>query len=1179
MIKKIILITFILLSISYSQSDTLLIFSEIMFSPTSGNNEFIEMYNLSSTLSVDLNGYKIKYYTSTPDQIIDAGFGITLLPNSYAIIFENDYDLAAGIYNGLVPANALVLKIADNYFGSTGMSNSSNRPLWLLNVANDSVDYYFYSVINPTAISDEKIILNHDSLQTNWANSLVINGTPGFTNSVTPTNYDLQLSSLTFSPTTPFEGSDVTISVKVKNYGVINAANYSIEIFNDANKDLTGDISERIFTQSYSNLLPNDSISVSAILYSLPTDLYQIIAQVNFAEDQNTTNNVLIKQFTVSPPANNFNDIVINEIMYAPLTGEPEWVEIFNKTSTPINLNNWKFSDAASTITITTQDKIVPANSFIVISRDSLILNYYDVPSDIIVTNIPSINNTGDAVVIKDSYGINIDSVYYLPGWGGDVGGKSLERISVDALSNDPVNWGTSISTNKATPGKTNSLTPKDYDLSISTFGSENEYEIIGEEVHFNVVVKNIGLNTSSNFNVSLYRDANVDSIAQPTELISIQQGFALSSGDSSEFIFSTTDFNSGNNNFISIVDIVPDDDSLNNIAFTAVNGVSINELRNDIVINEIMYAPTSPQPEWIEIYNRSSKSIDLKNYQIADAADTIRVIKQTTMLNPNEFFVIAKDTAIFNYYNINSDLVITSFPTLNNTYDKLILLDSLDRVIDSLIYNSLWGGLNNKSLERISADNPSTDSTNWNTSQSIFNATPGTYNSVTQKEFDLLADNILFTPVFPLVGDNVNISAFIKNIGKNSAQFSINLYEDTNLDSIPDLFIETISNLNLAVNDSSFYQFNYTVQNIQCKQGFFVRVLFTQDLDSTNNYFYKTIEPGFPNQTVVVNEIMFSPLGGEPEWIEVFNNSDVEINLIDWTVWDVITTPVKAVIKNDLIIPANGYIVLTKDSSIINYHRLISSQILEINLPSFNNDGDGVVLNDNRGITIDSVFYSYQWGGTNGFSLERVSSTNSSNNQFNWASSKDIEQSTPGRINSITPKEFDLSVADISFSPRFPTNGDNVSITAKIKNNGNQTAQNFITEFYLDTDSNNVVDALLSSVTSSSLVSGDSISITSSLQIQSILKKVLTAIRVIYSQDEDTLNNYFEKSVEPGFAQNIVKINEVMYNPADGNPEWVEFINTSIDSINIKNWFISDVTYNADQKFYNEQRLFYQIK
>ena len=111
---------------------------------------------------------------------------------------------------------------------------------------------------------------------------------------------------------------------------------------------------------------------------------------------------------------------------------------------------------------------------------------------------------------------------------------------------------------------------------------------------------------------------------------------------------------------------------------------------------------------------------------------------------------------------------------------------------------------------------------------------------------------------------------------------------------------------------------------------------------------------------------------------------------------WDVITTPVKATIKNDFIIPANGYVVLSKDSSIYNYHRFISSQILEINLPSFNNDRDGVVLKDNRGIAIDSVFYLNDWGGTNGFSLERVSSTNSSNNQFNWASAKILNKARP---------------------------------------------------------------------------------------------------------------------------------------------------------------------------------------
>ena len=54
MIKKIFFLSIFIFNITFSQTDTLLILSEVMFSPTSGNNEFIEIYNLSSTQSVDL---------------------------------------------------------------------------------------------------------------------------------------------------------------------------------------------------------------------------------------------------------------------------------------------------------------------------------------------------------------------------------------------------------------------------------------------------------------------------------------------------------------------------------------------------------------------------------------------------------------------------------------------------------------------------------------------------------------------------------------------------------------------------------------------------------------------------------------------------------------------------------------------------------------------------------------------------------------------------------------------------------------------------------------------------------------------------------------------------------------------------------------------------------------------
>ncbi len=1166
--KKILPIILVCSYFIFPQTDTTLILSEIMFIPSSGNNEFIEIFNLSNTESVDLNGYKFKYYTATSDIFIDAGFGTILPPHSYAIVFEGDYDINAGIYAGLVPLNALILKISDNSFGSTGMLNDGARPVWLISPANDTLDVYVYSVPNATAISDEKIILNKDSSQTNWANSLVINGTPGFKNSVSLTEFDLQMVSLSFFPTVLIQEDDVTITAQVKNRGSNIAANYSIEIYNDLNFDSIATSNELIYSPSFTNLNPGDSIEVQTFLYTLTQGEYQIIADVIFNEDENPNNNKLIRRFTVYPPANNYNDIVINEIMYAPLSPEPEWIELYNRTNQTINLKRWKFSDASSTVTISTQDVFVQPSNFIVLTADSSVLNYYDIPVQIIKFSLPALNNTGDNVVLKDSLGVIIDSLTYLPSWGGSTEGRSLERISVEDQSNVSANWATSISQFKATPGKINSITPKENDLTISNFSPALPYSIIGNDIEFKVMIKNIGLNNSTNFNLKLYRDVNTDSIPEPSELlVSLPQNEILS-GDSLEVIYSTNQFDEGINNFIGRIESTIDDDTTNNIAFTKVTGVKINEIRGDIVINEFMYTPISPEPEWIEIFNRSNKVINLKNYKIADNNDTVVVLTQSVLLNPSEYYVIASDSSVRNYYNIPSGITFKILPSLNNTGDKVILIDSLNRTIDSLEYLPSWGGSNGNSLERIDVEFSSIDSSNWKTSTSIFKATPGYINSVTKKDFDLAVTNILFNPKFPLKGDDVEISAFIKNLGKNSATFDIQLFEDTNLDSIPDQLITQLNQLNLYADDSADISFSYFINNLQDIKAFYAKILFISDQDTTNNYYYKTVEPGFPAQSIVINEIMFTPLGGEPEWIELFNRSDEAINLSGWSVKDVLTTPATALINSDLIIQPGLYIVLARDSSILNFHRFIPSQTFKINIPVLNNDIDGVILKDQRGLSIDSVLYNSQWGGINGYSLERISVDAQSTLPVNWASSIDIEQSTPGRINSITPKQFDLRVSGLRFEPRFPVSGDDVFIIADIKNSGTFNADDFIVEFYIDSDSNNIIDLLLSSVSSTNLNAGDSIQIISLSPILNIQSKTIAAVRVIFESDEDTLNNYFESTVQPGEAQNVVIINEVMYNPADGEPEWIEFVNVSDMTINLANWSVGDILTTPTKSF-----------
>lgn len=904
MFNKILPAFFLFTSLIFSQTDSTLILSEVMFYPATGPNEFIELYNYSETESIDLSGYKIIYYTSNPDFIADAGEGTILPPKSFAIILEGDYIIGSGIYDGLIPPEAIVLKISDNSFGTSGMANTTSRPIWLTNALNDTLDSYFYSANNTQTHSDEKKILNKDSSQSNWANSLVANGTPGFANSVTPVQFDLQVSSLTFQPALPIVGDDVTVFAEVKNIGTNSADNYFIEIYNDVNFDSTADPGEIIFSQQYNNLASGDSVTASSVMDSLSASDYQIIAKVIFIQDENPSNNQLIKLFTVFPPGAAYNDVVINEIMYAPSTGEPEWVELLNTTNQSINLGGWRFADATSGV---------------------------------------------------------------------------------------------------------------------------------------------------------------------------------------------------------------------------------------------ILGPPLGP------------------------------------ILGPNDFIILSANESIHNFYEIPVEVLVLNLPSLNNTGDNLSLTDFNGELVDSVAYNPLWGGSGGHSLERISSEGGSNDSSNWGTSISIYKATPGWINSITKKDFDIAVDNILFNPEFPVQSDTILISAKIKNLGFNDANFSLQLFEDSNLDSIPDLLLETLQNLFVISNDSSIFNFNYQIENLQSEKAFFVRADFLPDQDTTNNEAYNTIEPGLPAQSIVINEIMYTPVGGEPEWIELYNKTDLTINLNGWTVNDVFSIPVTATINQDVFIQPNSYLVLSRSLSIYDYHRVIPSDVFVLSLPTLNNDVDGVVLKDDRGLQMDSVLYSSQWGGTNGYSLERVSIDANSNLPANWGSSVDIEQSTPGRINSLTPKQFDLSVAEMGFNPRFPVDGDNVFINAFIKNNGSSSANNYSVEFYIDTDSNNVVDQLLSVVSSLNLASGDSTNVTSLSPIQNITSEILAAVRVVYTEDEDTLNNYFEQSVEPGFPVGVVLINEVMYNTDTNKPEWVELVNVSGDSINIQNWSISDVLTTPTKSFITNDDYFLQ--
>ncbi|KAF0151196.1 MAG: hypothetical protein FD143_2135 [Ignavibacteria bacterium] len=1151
------------------QTGASLTFTEVMFTPSESNGEFIEIYNSSATQTVNLTGFKIKYFTSNADNLVSFIGGMELRPGKYAVIIENDYDYNNGVYKNLIPADALVIKIADNSFGTSGMANTTSRDVSLLNATDVVIETYTYSADNNAGISDEKYIINKDNSSANWRNSTTAHGTPGKINSVTPIthlhNLTIRFSSLT--PAIPVERDSVNVRFIVKNNGVNDAANYSVEIFRDVNADSVEQLSERIYSQSFTDLSSSDSIFVQAKFYAEQTGKNLIIAKVNYTLDEKTSDNKTFVLTTIGEKPASYTDVVINEIMYAPSNDEPEWIELYNRTDHTINLKNWRIADNSLTAVITTTDFLLQPKEYVVVSSDATIAGFYQHSLNLIVKGLPSFGNTGDNVVLKGSTNITVDSVKYSPTWGGNTGGKSLERISFNAASNEPSNWKTSVSKFKATPSKINSVSEKKNDLSIKTISSAAKYAEIGKTIQINVVLENLGKSLENNYSVKLFRDLNANSVADDDEKIGEFSGSSIASLATSTFTFTIGTFVAGQNQFLARVDLITDEFIENNSGSFKINAVLLNEAAGDIVVNEIMYSPNSYEPEWIEVYNKSTKQINLNGYQVANSTSKAKVVTKNVLLNPEEYFVITRDSLMFQTYPKASNFSTATFPTLNNSKDKVVILDSLDRTIDSLEYKNNWGGSTGKSLERIDWVRKSTDSTNWKTSVNQFGGTPGAVNSNSQKKFDVVISKIIYTPASPLVGQRVKISASASNIGKNDAAFKFVLNR-INLDGTKQK-IEESNTVTLFKNASLSYEFTFAVESITSKQVFEVAADYPLDEDLANNSVTELIRPGYTTGTVVLNEVMFNPVNGEPEWIELYNASSYNIDLEEWSITDVLTSPVKSKINSkDYSFPSKTYLVVAKDSTIKDFHKTIPGKLIVSSFANLNNDADGVVLKDSRGVTIDSLFYEKSLGGENGKSLERVLIENGTNVKTNWASSKDIELSTPGRINSVSPKDYDLVASSILSAQKYGIVGRKVKFTITVNNIGKNNAPIFAVKLFRDANKNGLTELseLVYLKNETNLAVGAQVKY--DVEDGSYTAGINTYIAVVeYSADQYVENNQAVIKIDcvtVNEERSDLVINEVMYAPVVGEPEWIEIYNNSQKQINLKGYQVGNSSIRA---------------
>lgn len=422
-------------------------------------------------------------------------------------------------------------------------------------------------------------------------------------------------------------------------------------------------------------------------------------------------------------------DLIISEFMCdpSPPIGLPEveFVEIYNRSSKVFDLTGWKLGDASADGTITS-GWILPGQYKLLCSTASL--SFY--PNGLAVTSFPSLNNTSDNIALKSPSLEVIDKLSYTDGWYNDPvkkeGGYTLELIHPDDPCSDASNWTASNHVSGGTPGEQNSVFDNTPDtepplLSGTLAFAPNAVELFFSEGMDSAVVAAAVVGTSPFLNVTditVLSSFPTSVIVQFDEPIALSTVYTFTIGPVADCWLNTADLSG---TFVLADDAMP----------------------GDLVINELLFDPGTGGSDFVEIFNRSSKIIDLKNFRLAnfdnDTIANFKTIGEHYLLGPNGYIVLTPDS---NFQKNQFPAAIPgtfykmSLPALNNDSSTVYLISSNNMLIDKVSYLANWhlpliDDTENKTLERIDPAGPSSYGGNWHTAaEPIGFGTPGGKNS-----------------------------------------------------------------------------------------------------------------------------------------------------------------------------------------------------------------------------------------------------------------------------------------------------------------------------------------------------------------------------------------------------------------------------------------------------------------
>ncbi len=476
-------------------------------------------------------------------------------------------------------------------------------------------------------------------------------------------------------------------------------------------------------------------------------------------------------------------DVVFSEIMTDPTPSvglpESEFVEIYNRTGYPINTVGWMLMVNGKAMLL--PDYVLNPNKEVTLIPESAEEDWVSIPNRLPLPTWHSLTNSSGELILLSESGKVIDAIKYsLDKWSDGSfkqdGGWSFELIDVNNLSYTPNGWAYSVEPTGGTPGSENSVkadlpdeTPPETEM--ITYEDSDQIKLWFTE-SMDMFTDNLISHFKMKSGTATISEVLADTVFADNCFLIFSEKLKIN------MVHEFSD--------ISLTDNTGNEVTLNsNQYFGRPDTISQNE--KEIVINEILFNPRPDGYDFIEIFNKSQKILNLGELSFAECEDDGTITKlfplmtESVLIFPAEYHVftlspqnIGDEYECHNSYHLHK---MDKFPSMPDDMGTVTLSLSNGTVIDRFHYDEsmhfpLLNSTEGVSLERISPESATDNPDNWHSASADCGyATPtemnSQYSNLQKPEANsFTTENELFTPNSDGYTDKLIINYSFKNPG-----------------------------------------------------------------------------------------------------------------------------------------------------------------------------------------------------------------------------------------------------------------------------------------------------------------------------------------------------------------------------------------------------------------------------